>query len=86
MPHVHNFKVKKKGAAQFGERLRKTMREAEEAMKRALHVSGESFNRHVRPTICFKLNDLMYIEGTNIKTTRPLNKLAQWCYGPFEVL
>jgi len=33
MPHIHNFKVKKEGAAQFGERLRKTMREAEEAMK-----------------------------------------------------
>ena len=86
MPHVHNFKVKKEGATQFGERLRKTMQEAEEAMKRALHVSGESFNRHVRPTICFKPNDLVYIEGTNIKMTRPSNKLAQQRYGPFEVL
>ena len=60
--------------------------EAEEVMKRALRISGEAFNRCIRPTVWFKLNDLVYIEEMNIKMTWPLNKLAQWCYGPFEVL
>jgi len=86
MPHIHNIRVKKEGATQFGERIRRTMREAEEAMKRALYISGESFNRHVRPTIRFAPGDLAYIEETNIRTTRPSNKLAQCRYGPFEVL
>jgi len=62
------------------------MREAEEAMKRALRISGESFNRHVWPTTRFAPGDLAYIEGTNIRTTRPSNKLTQRRYGPFEVL
>jgi len=34
----------------------------------------------------FSTGDLVYIEGTNIKTTRPSNKLAQHRYGPFKVL
>jgi len=40
MPHIRDVRVKKKGAAQFGERLRQVRKEAEEAMKRALRVSG----------------------------------------------
>ena len=48
MPHIRDVRVKKEGAAQFGEQLRWVRKEAEEAMKRALRVSGESFNRSVR--------------------------------------
>ena len=47
MPHIHNFRVKKEGAAQFRERLKRAMREMEEAMKQALKTSNESFNRHI---------------------------------------
>ena len=86
MPHIHDVHVKKEGVAQFGERLRQVRRDAEEAMKWALHMSGKSFNRSVRPTIQFMLRDLVYIEEINIKTIRPSNKLAQRRYGPFEVL
>jgi len=32
------------------------------------------------------MGDLVYIERTNIKATRPSNKLAQRRYGPFKVL
>jgi len=86
MPHIRDVHVKKEGAAQFGERLRRTRKEAEEAMKWALWVSGESFNRSVHPTVRFKPGDLVYIEGTKIKNTQPLNKLAQCRYGLFEVI
>jgi len=86
MPHIHNFWIKKEGAAQFSERLCRTMKEAKEAIKWSLRVSGELFNKHVQPTIHFKLNDLVYIEGTNIKTTCPSTKLAQQHYSPFKVL
>ena len=42
MPHIWDVHVKKEGAAQFGEQLRRVRKEAEEAMKWALRVSGES--------------------------------------------
>jgi len=86
MLHILNFQVKKEGAAQFGERLKRTMQEAEEVMKRALWTSNKFFNRSIRPTTHFSTGDLVYIEGTNIKMTRPSNKLAQCWYGLFEVL
>ena len=86
MPHIRDIRVKKKGAAQFGKRLRQVRKDAEEAMKWALRISDEAFNQSVRPTTCFLPGDLVYIEGTNIKMTRPSNKLAQRRYGPFEVL
>jgi len=47
IPHIHNFWVKKEGVAQFGERLKRTIWEAEEAMKRALRTSNKSFNRSI---------------------------------------
>ena len=47
MPHICDVCVKKDGAAQFGELLRRVRRDAEEAMKWALCVSDESFNRSV---------------------------------------
>ena len=47
MSHIHNFWVKKEGVAQFGERLKRTIREVEETMKRALQTSNESFNRSI---------------------------------------
>ena len=50
VPHIHNFWVKKEGMAQFGERLKRTIREVEEAMKRALQTLNKSFNRSIRPT------------------------------------
>jgi len=86
MLYICDVQMKKKGAAQFGERLRWMRKDAEEAMKWALCISGESFNRSIQPTIHFMLGDLIYIEGTNIKTTRLSNKLAQCRYGSFEVL
>jgi len=86
MPHIQNFRVKKEGVAQFGERLKRMIREAEEVMKHALQTSNESFNRSIHPTTQFSIGDLVYIEGTNIKTTQPSNKLAQCHYSPFEIL
>jgi len=62
------------------------MREAEEVMKRALWTSNDSFNRSICPTTRFSTGNLVYIEGTNIKTMHPSNKLAQCWYNPFEVL
>jgi len=86
MLHIRDVHVKKEGTAQFGEWLRWARKEGEEALKWTLRVSGESFNRSVCPTICFASWDLVYIEGTNIKTTWHSNKLAQCRYSLFEVL
>jgi len=44
-------------------------KDAEEAMKWALRISGKVFNWSVQPTIHFLPGDLVYIEGMNIKTT-----------------
>jgi len=71
MPHICDVHMKKEGATQFGEWLRWARKEAEEALKWTPRVSDESFNRSVCPTIYFAPGDLVYIEGTNIKTTQP---------------
>ena len=40
-------------------------------------------NKKFRP---YQEGDLVWIEGTNLKTLYPLAKLAPICYGPFKVM
>jgi len=43
-------------------------------------------SRPDRPLYCFKENDLVWLEGTNITTTHPKAKLAPKRHGPFKAL
>ena len=54
-----------------------SLKQAAEVMKRS-NTLGETFR--------FKEGDLVWLEGTNIKTTYPKLKLAPKRHGPFEVL
>ena len=38
------------------------------------------------PSCVFKEGQLVWLEGTNVKTTHPKDKLAPRCHGPFKIL
>src|SRR5271170_7286056 len=59
--------------------LKKALLSAQDSMKRYHdHKKGLSWN--------IKVDDLVWLEGTNIMTNRPTKKLEQRRYGPFKVL
>ena len=46
----------------------------------------ESHDRRSRPSVEYQPGDLVYLEATNIKTTRPSKKLGAKRFGPFKIV
>jgi hypothetical protein len=44
------------------------------------------YNRHRRPTPVFRPGEKVYLDGSDIKTTRPSQKLSHRRLGPYEVV
>ena len=64
--------------------------EARDKAKKAIAKSIESmkmaYDRGHRRTKSIKVNSLVWLEATNIRSDRPSKKLAERRYGPFKVL
>lgn len=78
--------VKNESAEQFAERMKKIREEAQAAIE-AAHATMKRYYDHKRSNSQeFKVGDLVWLEGTNIKTDRPTKKLEDKRYGPFKIL
>lgn len=58
--------------------LRQRLAEAQDAYRKA------SETQHI-PIPEFKTGDLVWLNASNIKTTRPTKKLTNQCLGPFQI-
>src|SRR5580700_9305660 len=66
--------------------MRKKREEAQAALRQANERMKESYDKHARPAIEYQPGDLVYLESTNIKTTRPSKKLGPKRFGPFKIV
>ena len=60
--------------------------EAASSLKRAAETMKHFYDRKRSDSREYEIGDKVYVEATNINTTRPAKKLDDKRYGPFEIL
>jgi hypothetical protein len=67
---------------EFAETMKKVREEAESSMKTAAETMKHFYDKRRSDSIKYKVGDLVWLEGTNIQTTRPAKKLDHIYQGP----
>lgn len=71
---------------EFKERMVSSLEEARAALSQAQDDMTRYYNQHRQPAPVFKPGDRVYLDASDIRTTRPSQKLAHRRLGPYEVL
>lgn len=82
----HRVEVRNESAQQFVDRLTKAREDADAALKFSQSQMKLYYDRKRTASRPYKAGDLVWLEGTNIKTDRPAKKLEDRRYGPFKIL
>jgi hypothetical protein len=78
--------VKSHGAAQFIEKMKRVHEEAKSTFLKAQEMMKQNYDQHKNPSQEYKEGDKVWLEETNITTDRPMKKLNDKRYGPFDVI
>jgi hypothetical protein len=73
------------GVNDFVDRMKSTLEEAKSALAKAKDDMAMYYNRHWTPAPEYKAGDKVYLDASDIKTTRPSQKLAHRYLGPYVV-
>jgi chromodomain-containing protein len=82
-PHSH---VKMETANEFAGRMRESLEEAKAALTKAKDDMAHYYNQRRDPTPEYQVGDKVYLDASDIKTTRPSKKLAHRNLGPFPIV
>jgi hypothetical protein len=77
-----NIPAASKHAAQH----EKTLQEVESALKDAKRRMKEQYNKHVHNHEPYKKGQLVWLDGRNLTTKQPSEKLKDLCFGPFKIV
>jgi hypothetical protein len=72
-------------ANEFAERMRGSLEEAKAALAKAKDDMARYYNQRHDPTPEYQVGDKVYLDASDIKTTRPSKKLAHRNLGPFSI-
>jgi hypothetical protein len=64
----------------------KTLQEVESALKDAKRRMKEQYNKHVRNHKLYEKGQLVWLDGRNLTTERPSEKLEDLRFGPFKIV
>ena len=78
--------VKSQAAQDFADNLAKARTEAQAALTKAAETMKTFYDKKRADARNYDKGDKVWLEGSNITTTRPSKKLGEKRYGPFEVL
>jgi len=70
---------------EFKDRMAKSLEEAKAALVKAKDEMAKYYDRRREPTPVFQPGDRVYLDASDIKTTRPSRKLAHRQLGPYVV-
>ena len=73
-------------AAEFADKQKKILQEVQAALRDAKLRMKANYDKHTRPAATYEKNTLVWLDGRNLKTERPSEKLEHLRYGPFKVL
>ena len=79
-------RVKMEAANEFAERMRESLEEAKAALAKAKDDMARYYDQCHDPTPEYKVGDKVYLDASDIKTTRPSKKLAHRNLGPFPIV
>ena len=79
-------KTNNRAAEEFAKNLRDTHAEAEAALKKAAEEMKRFYDRKRKDSVSYQVGDRVYLEGTNLTTSRPAKKLEDKRFGPFKIL
>jgi len=82
-PHA---RVTMETADEFAGRMRESLEEAKAALAKAKDDMVRYYNQHHDPTPEYQVGDKVYLDTSDIKTTRPSKKLAHRNLGPFPIV
>ena len=71
---------------EFKERMASSLEEAKAALSKAQDDMARYYNQRRQPTPVFKPGDRVYLDASDIRTTRPSHKLSHRNLGPFEIV
>ena len=72
-------------ANEFTDRMKLALEEAKAALNKAKDDMARYYNQRRLPTPVYKPGDLVYLDASNITTTRPSRKLSHRQLGPFPI-
>jgi len=70
---------------EFTKRMESATEEAKSTIRKAQEDMARYYNRRRSPAPVFKPGDRVYLDASDIRTTRPSPKLSHRRLGPFEV-
>jgi transposase InsO family protein len=73
-------------ANEFRDRMANSMEEAKAALEKAKAEYTQYYNRRREPAPTFDPGDMVFVDASDIRTTRPSKKLDHLRYGPYKVL
>jgi len=69
----------------FVQRMQASRKEAEAALQQAADDMARYYDQHRSAAVEYKVGDKVWLEGKDIKTDRPSQKLSDRRYGPFKI-
>ena len=73
-------------AGGFVEQMSKIHKETQAALELTKETMKRYYDQNRRPSHPYKIGDWVYLEGLNLTTARPMSKLSDKRYGPFQIL
>src|SRR5438445_6763083 len=83
-PHQPPSKVK--AVNKFTDQMKDTLEEARSTLAKAKDKMAQYYNWRRTPVPTFSPGDMVYLDSSDIHTTRPLRKLLHCRLGPYPVL
>ena len=72
--------------SEFAGRVRKSLEEAKATLAKAKDDMARYYDQCHNPTPEYKVGDKVYLDASDIKTTRPSKKLAHRNLGPYPIV
>src|SRR6266704_4696343 len=81
----HQLPSRVKAVNEFTDRMRNTLEEAKSALAKAKDKMAQYYNRRQAPAPIFSPGDMVYLDSSDIHTTRPSRKLSHHRLGPYPI-
>ena len=82
-PHQPHSKVEV--VNEFTDWMKATLEEARSVLTKSKDEMARYYNQHRSPTPVFNPGDKVFLDASDIHTTRPSRKLSDRCLGPYPV-
>ena len=71
---------------EFKEQMESALKEVKAALVESKDDMAKYYNQKRTPALDYQPGDKVYLDASNIQTTRPSRKLSHWRLGPFPII